>query len=162
MSEWPHQVEVATVGDRGIYFSRFADWCADHKVPFKTYDGLRNDGGIRVAFKTSVCALQFQAEFGGEIVPAAELERAGEDDAFFDDDFRLMTHEIFGEESDEHDAGATRQDGWHGQQWPPAHPAPAPCGRPGQVGEKKHLKPCGFADSRARDHHSHGIALAKK
>ncbi len=105
MSEWPYQVEIATFGERGICFSRFAEWCADHNAPFKTYDGLRSDDGIRVAFKTSVRALEFQAEFGGEIVPPAELERASEDDAFLDEDFRLMTREIFGDENDQGEGG---------------------------------------------------------
>lgn len=54
MSEWPYQVEVAMDGDRGIYFRRLAEWCANYSAPFKTYDGLRTDAGIRVTFKTSV------------------------------------------------------------------------------------------------------------
>lgn len=105
MSEWPHQVEVTTVGRRDLYFVWFTAWCADHGVPFKSYDGLRSEGGIRVAFKSSVLALQFQAEFGGEVIPAADLEKTSEDDAFLDEDFRLMAREIFGEESDRGERG---------------------------------------------------------
>ncbi|GAU86699.1 hypothetical protein [Bosea sp. BIWAKO-01] len=105
MSEWPYQVEVAMLGSHGIHYSRFAEWCADHDVPFKSYDGLRSESGIRVAFMSPVLALQFQGEFGGEIIPAAELEKASEVDAFLDEDFRLMTRDIFGEESDEGEGG---------------------------------------------------------